>query len=116
MGPRYSNRPTKHKTTKVLAAGNAQGEVRFIPTQRTAYQKSSENDVLVMERTKNKDTLLFIINLKDTHAQYTMPYDASFYRYPDNKVKNLATPYQYDMKPWEYWILSNKKLPVSSEP
>ena len=69
-----------------------------------------------MERTKNKDTLLFIVNLKDTHAQYTMPYDASFHRYPDNKVKNLATPYQYDMKPWEFWILSNKKLPISLEP
>ena len=97
----------------VLAAGSQQGAFRFIDSERSIYQKSPNNDVLVLERSHQGDTLLFVANLKDTHAQYTMPYNARLYRYPDNKIKRLSSSYQYDMKPWEFWILSNKKLPIT---
>lgn len=97
----------------VLAAGTEQAAFRVIPTARSIYQKSPLNDVLALERSKEGDTLLFMVNLKSTHAQFTMPYNARWFRFPDNKPKRLSESYQYDMKPWEFWILSNKELPTS---
>ena len=96
----------------VLAAGASEGTFRIIPTERSIYQKSPNNDVLALERTKDGDTLLFMVNLKDTHAQFTMPYDARWVRFPDNRSKRLSATYQYDMKPWEFWILSNRNFPT----
>ena len=95
-----------------LGAGASQGDFRVIPTYRSMYQKSPKDDVLALERTHKGDTLLFVVNLKDTHAQFTMPYNAQWVRFPDNKAKRLSETYQYDMKPWEFWILSNRKLPM----
>ena len=66
---------------------------------------SKDNQIMAFERTNKGDTLVVIANLSDHYAQFTMNYDGDFKRYEDFKSKRLSTPYQYDMKPWEFWIL-----------
>jgi len=34
-----------------------------------------------------------------------MPLEGMYRRYEDYKPKRLSASYQYDMKPWEFWIL-----------
>lgn len=83
---------------KALAAGPSGGSFKRILTTKN-------NQVLAFEREKDGDTLLVMANLSENYAQFTMPYDGSFKRYEDFKIKKLSSSYQYDMKPWEFWIL-----------
>jgi len=82
-----------------LTAGAQGGSYKRIAT-------SKDQQVLAFERTKGEDTLVFIANLHKNYAQFTMPYNGTFKRYQDGKTKRLSSTYQYDMKPWEFWILT----------
>ena len=66
---------------------------------------TKEQQVFAFERTNKGDTLVVIANLSKDYAQFTMNYEGVFKRFQDFKSKRLAPPYQYDMKPWEFWIL-----------
>lgn len=69
---------------------------------------NSKNDqILAFEREKDGDTIVFIANLSKDYAQFTLPYEGDFKRFQDFKNKRLSSSYQYDMKPWEFWILTN---------
>ncbi|MFZ9056732.1 MAG: alpha-amylase family glycosyl hydrolase [Flavobacteriaceae bacterium] len=82
-----------------LTAGAQGGSYKRIAT-------SKDQQVLAFERAKGEDTLVFIANLHKNYAQFTMPYNGTFKRYQDGKTKRLSSTYQYDMKPWEFWILT----------
>ena len=60
---------------------------------------------LLLKEGRKGDTLVVMANLSKEYAQFTMPYDGVFKRYQDFKTKKLSSSYQYDMKPWEFWIL-----------
>lgn len=83
---------------RALAAGTSAGSYKRINTTR-------DNQILAFEREKEGDTLVVVANLSKDYAQFTMPYAGSFKRYQDFKSKLLSPSYQYDMKPWEFWIL-----------
>lgn len=83
---------------RALAAGTSAGSYKRINTTR-------DNQILAFEREKEGDTLVVVANLSKDYAQFTMPYSGSFKRYQDFKSKLLSPSYQYDMKPWEFWIL-----------
>ena len=69
---------------------------------------NSKNDqILAFERERDGDTIVFIANLSKDYAQFTLPYEGNFKRFQDFKNKRLSSSYQYDMKPWEFWILTN---------
>jgi glycosidase len=69
---------------------------------------NSKNDqILAFERERDGDTIVFIANLSKGYAQFTLPYEGNFKRFQDFKNKRLSSSYQYDMKPWEFWILTN---------
>ena len=69
---------------------------------------NSKNDqILAFEREGDGDTIVFIANLSKDYAQFTLPYEGNFKRFQDFKNKRLSSSYQYDMKPWEFWILTN---------
>ena len=70
---------------------------------------SRDDQVLAFERGHQGDTLLFIGNMSSNYAQFTLPYEGQFKRFPDGKTKKLSSSYQYDMKPWEFWILTDKQ-------
>ena len=83
---------------RALAAGTSSGSYKRINTTR-------DNQILAFEREKEGDTLVVVANLSKDYTQFTMPYAGSFKRYQDFKSKLLSPSYQYDMKPWEFWIL-----------
>ena len=83
---------------KALATGSNGGSFKRIFSTK-------DNQILAFEREKNGDTLVVVANLSNDYSQFTMPYDGEFKRYQDFKVKRLSSSYQYDMKPWEFWIL-----------
>jgi len=83
---------------RALAAGTSAGSYKRINTTR-------DNQILAFEREKEGDTLVVVANLSKDYAQFTMPCAGSFKRYQDFKSKLLSPSYQYDMKPWEFWIL-----------
>lgn len=83
---------------KALATGSNGGSFKRIFSTK-------DNQILAFEREKNGDTLVVVANLSNCYSQFTMPYDGEFKRYQDFKVKRLSSSYQYDMKPWEFWIL-----------
>ena len=66
---------------------------------------SKPQQIFTFERGKNGDTLVVLANLSKEYAQFTMPYDGEFKRFTDFKSKRLSSPYEYVMKPWEFWIL-----------
>ena len=69
---------------------------------------NSKNDqILAFERERDGDTIVFIANLSKDYAQFTLPYEGNFKRFQDFKNKRLSSSYQYDIKPWEFWILTN---------
>ncbi len=68
-------------------------------------ETSKSQQVLAFERTFEGDTLVVVANLSAQYAQFTSPYEGTFKRYQDFKSKRLSSSYQYDMKPWEFWIL-----------
>ena len=69
---------------------------------------NSKNDqILAFERERDGDTIVFIANLSKDYTQFTLPYEGNFKRFQDFKNKRLSSSYQYDMKPWEFWILTN---------
>ena len=63
------------------------------------------NKAIRIEREKLGDKIVVLANLSKDYVQFTMPYDGDFHRYEDFKRKILSSSYQYDMKPWEFWIL-----------
>ena len=85
---------------KALTSGLSGGSFRRL--------LNSKNDqILAFERERDGDTIVFIANLSKDYAQFTLPYDGNFKRFQDFKNKRLSSSYQYDMKPWEFWILTN---------
>ena len=83
---------------KALASGRESGSFKRLNTTK-------DHQILAFERGKEGDTLIVIANLSKDYAQFTLPYDGIFKRYHDFKTKRLSSSYQYDMKPWEFWIL-----------
>jgi glycosidase len=67
---------------------------------------SRDQNVLAFERSKQGDTVVFIANMSNEHVGFTSPYNGTFKRYQDGKVKVLSDTYEYRMSPWEFWILS----------
>jgi len=81
-----------------LESGAVGGSFEVLPT-------SKPQQVFAFKRGKEGDTLVVMANLSKEYAQFTMPYDGNLKRYFDFKAQKLSTSYQYDMKPWEFWIL-----------
>jgi glycosidase len=81
-----------------LESGAVGGSFEVLPT-------SKPQQVFAFKRGKEGDTLVVMANLSKEYAQFTMPYDGNLKRYFDFKTQKLSTSYQYDMKPWEFWIL-----------
>ena len=73
----------------------------------TRLNTTRNNEIYAFQREKDGDTLVVISNLSSGYTQFTMPYNGTFKRYQDNRIKRLSETYQYDMKPWEFWILTN---------
>ncbi len=85
---------------KALTSGLSGGSFRRL--------LNSKNDqILAFERERDGDTIVFIANLSKDYAQFTLTYEGNFKRFQDFKNKRLSSSYQYDMKPWEFWILTN---------
>jgi len=85
---------------KALTSGLSGGSFRRL--------LNSKNDqILAFERERDGDTIVFIANLSKDYAQFTLSYEGNFKRFQDFKNKRLSSSYQYDMKPWEFWILTN---------
>ncbi len=83
---------------KALASGKNGGSYKRL-------LNTKNNQVFAFERGKEADTLVVIANLSKDYAQFTMPLEGMYRRYEDYKPKRLSASYQYDMKPWEFWIL-----------
>ena len=83
---------------KALASGKNGGSYKRL-------LNTKNNQVFAFERGKEGDTLVVIANLSKDYAQFTMPLEGMYRRYEDYKPKRLSASYQYDMKPWEFWIL-----------
>ena len=83
---------------KALASGKNGGSYKQL-------LNTKNNQVFAFERGKEGDTLVVIANLSKDYAQFTMPLEGMYRRYEDFKPKRLSASYQYDMKPWEFWIL-----------
>tara|TARA_A100001011_G_C13824636_1_gene640371 strand:- start:225 stop:458 length:234 start_codon:yes stop_codon:yes gene_type:complete len=49
-----------------------------------------------------------IANISNTYAQFTLSLNGTFKRFDNKKTKKLSASYQYDMRPWEFWILTNR--------
>lgn len=81
-----------------LESGAKGGSFRQIST-------TNPSRVFAFERGKAGDTLVVVANLSKDYAQFTMPFEGNFKRFQDFKTKRLSSSYQYDMKPWEFWIL-----------
>lgn len=86
-------------THPALASGVAGGSYERLQTTK-------DHQVLAFQRVKNQDTLLFIANLSNAYAQFTMDHNGEYKRFEDDKSKRLSSSYQYDMRPWEFWILT----------
>lgn len=83
---------------KALASGKNGGSYKQL-------LNTKKNQIFAFERGKEGDTLVVIANLSKDYAQFTMPLEGMYRRYEDYKPKRLSASYQYDMKPWEFWIL-----------
>ena len=83
---------------RALETGSSGGSYKRINTTRN-------DKILAFEREKSGDIIVVLANLSKDYVQFTMPYDGDFRRYQDFKRKILSSSYQYDMKPWEFWIL-----------
>ena len=83
---------------KALASGKNGGSYKQL-------LNTKNNQIFAFERGKEGDTLVVIANLSKDYAQFTMPLEGMYRRYEDYKPKRLSASYQYDMKPWEFWIL-----------
>ncbi|MDG1022751.1 MAG: alpha-amylase family glycosyl hydrolase [Flavobacteriaceae bacterium] len=83
---------------KALSSGGKGGSYRKLQT-------SNAKQIYAFERGKDGDTLVVIANLSKDYAQFTMPLDGMYDRYQDYRPKRLSSSYQYDLKPWEFWIL-----------
>ena len=83
---------------KALASGKNGGSYEQL-------LNTKKNQIFAFERGKEGDTLVVIANLSKDYAQFTMPLEGMYRRYEDYKSKRLSASYQYDMKPWEFWIL-----------
>ena len=83
---------------RALETGSSGGSYKRINTTRN-------DKILAFEREKLGDKIVVLANLSKDYVQFTMPYDGDFHRYQDFKRKTLSSSYQYDMKPWEFWIL-----------
>ena len=66
---------------------------------------SKDYQIFAFERSKDRDTLLVVVNLSKEYSQFSMPYNGNFKRFQDFKIKKLSSSYEYVMKPWEFWIL-----------
>ena len=83
---------------RALETGSSGGSYKRINTTRN-------DKILAFEREKSGDKIVVLANLSKDYVQFTMPYNGDFHRYQDFKRKILSSSYQYDMKPWEFWIL-----------
>jgi glycosidase len=83
---------------RALETGSSGGSYKRINTTRN-------DKILAFEREKSGDKIVVLANLSKDYVQFTMQYDGDFHRYQDFKRKILSSSYQYDMKPWEFWIL-----------
>ncbi len=72
----------------------------------TRFNSSRNDQVLAFQRTKGKDTVIYIANLSKEHVGFTMPINGVYKRFIDGKKKILSESYEYRMKPWEFWILT----------
>jgi len=69
---------------------------------------SKDDQVFAFQRAKAGDTVTVIANLSKNYAQFTMPnLKATYKRFDNQKEKVFSPSYQYDMKPWEFWIVTN---------
>ena len=71
----------------------------------TKIETSLKDKVLAFERSKEGDTIVFVANMSGNHIGFRSTYNGIFKRYQDNKPKRLSCSYEYQMKPWEFWIL-----------
>ncbi len=83
-----------------LAAGENAGSF-------TRLKSSRDDQVFAFQREKEGDTVMVIANLSKNYAQFTMSVNGTYKRFDNQKKKVLSESYQYDMKPWEVWILTN---------
>lgn len=84
-----------------LAAGVNAGSFSRLNTSR-------DDLIFAFQRIKKEDTITVISNLSNTYAQFTLPLNGTFKRFDNKKTKKLSEAYQYDMKPWEFWILTTR--------
>lgn len=68
---------------------------------------SLANKVVAFERVKENDTIVFMANMSNEHIGFTSPYNAKLKRFQDGKPKQLSFSYEYRMRPWEFWIMTN---------
>ncbi len=88
------------RTHPALNAGKEAGSFTRIET-------SLNEKVLAFERSKKGDTIIFMANLSNEHIGFTSPYNGKFKRFEDGRQKRLSFSYEYRMRPWEFWILTN---------
>ena len=87
-------------TRPALNSGKEAG--KYTPIKTSLLDK-----VLAFERSKEGDTIVFIFNMSGEHIGFRSPYNGTFKRYEDDKLKLLSSSYEYRMRPWEFWILKN---------
>ena len=83
---------------RALETGSSGGSYKRINTTRN-------DKILAFEREKLGDKIVVLTNLSKDYVQFTMPYDETFIDIKISSEKILSSSYQYDMKPWEFWIL-----------
>ena len=84
-----------------LAAGVNAGSFSRLNTSR-------DDLIFAFQRIKKEDTITVISNLSNTYAQFTLPLNGTFKRFDNKKTKKLSEAYQYDMQPWDFWILTTR--------
>ena len=69
---------------------------------------SRDDLIFAFQRIKKEDTITAISNFSHTYTPFTLPLNGIFKRFDNKKIKILSASYQYDMKPWEFWILTTR--------
>ena len=69
---------------------------------------SRDDLIFAFQRIKKEDTITAISNFSHTYTQFTLSLNGSYKRFDNKKTKILSASYQYDMKPWEFWILTTR--------
>lgn len=90
--------------------GNLKNENLALHGAKTAaeYKRlstSNDKDIIAFERSKNKESLIYIANFTDDHQEFQVSTSGNFEDYMTSEKNELKIDQIYNFEPWEYKIL-----------